>query len=304
MSTTSETDRRIKRERVLFVIIALVLIFNFVRRLYPVAEQSGSAENIITFLADLGMAVGLIGLGVRILKAIPREGEGRGKWVALLVAGSMAVAGIFVIHANGGPRVELPPRAVNSSALVSATIPNKAVPTPAIRNGPQSDSVANSADPLRLLIVFELKRLIETSNKRFEEIADSRWAQIIQTTDVEKRRTLTHDDFREFCRRQHRYFETIDEGASKFAEAKTKGISFPEFDDDPRSSPESLRLLRAYRDASIRYYAVLEANWDEYWPKGINTSEGQPKPWQKEATQLDAEMDTLLAKMNEIAGRK
>ena len=116
MSTTSETDRRIKRERVLFVIIALVLIFNFVRRLYPVAEQSGSAENIITFLADLGMAVGLIGLGVRILKAIPRESEGRGKWVALLVAGSMAVAGIFVIHANGGPRVgcrrerSIPPR--------------------------------------------------------------------------------------------------------------------------------------------------------------------------------------------------
>ena len=293
-----------KRERVLFVIIALVLIFNFVRRLSPIAEASSSAENIITFLADLGMAVGLFGLGVRILKAIPRGSEGRGKWVALLVAGSIAVAGIFIIHAKGGPRVELPPRRVDSTALVPATIRNETVATPGVRRGPESESTANSADPLRFLLVLELKRLIETSSQRFEEMDNSRWAQIIQTSDVEQRRTLTHDDFREFCRRQHRYFETIDEGATKFAEAKTKGISFPEFDDDPRSNPEALRLHRAFRDKSLRYYALLEANWDEYWPQGLKMSGEQAKPWQKEAMQLDAEIDALLAKMKEIAGQK
>lgn len=53
----------------MFVIIALVLIFNFVRRLFPVAERSGSTENIMSILFDLGMAVGLVGLGPRILKA-------------------------------------------------------------------------------------------------------------------------------------------------------------------------------------------------------------------------------------------
>jgi hypothetical protein len=293
-----------KRERVLFVIIALVVIFNFVRRLSPIAEASSSAENIITFLADLGMAVGLIGLGVRILKAIPRGSEGRGKWVALLVAGSMAVAGLFVIHARGGPRVELPPRPVNSAASLPATIPNKALPTPGVRHSPNAESTVPREDPLRFLLVLELKRLIETSSQRFEEMDNSRWAQIIQTSDVEQRRSLTHDDFREFCLRQSRYYETLDEGVDKFAEAKAKGISFAEFDDDPRSNPEVLRVSRAIKDKSLRYYALLEANWDEFWPKGLEISEEQAKPWQKEAKQLDAEMDALLEKMKETMGKK
>ncbi len=303
-STSEADDRRMKRERVLFVIIALVLIFNFVRRLLPVAERSGGAENIISFLADLGMAVGLIGLGLRILKAIPRESGGRGKWVVLLVAGSIAVAGIFIIHARGGPRVELPPRQVNSTAWVPATIQTQAVATPGVRQGPESEAAANSADPLRFLMTLELKNLIKTAGQRFEEMDNSRWAKIIQTTDVAQRRSLTRDDFNEFCQKQRRYFGTLDEGVDKFAEAKAKGISFAEFDDDPRANPEVLRLYRAYRDASLRYYALLEANWDEYWPKGLQTSGEQAKPWQKEAMELGAEMDTLLAKMKEVAAKK
>jgi hypothetical protein len=293
-----------KRERILFVIIALVLIFNFVRRLFPVAERSGSAENMLSILMDLGMAVGLVGLGVRILKAIPREGEGRGKWVVLLVAGSIAVAGIFLIHARGGPRVELPPRAVKSTALVPSTARNQAVPTPGVHKGPGPESTAASADPLRFLLVTELKNLIKTADQRFQEMDGTRWAKIIQTSDAKQRRTLTQDDFREFCQKQRRYFETLDEGAGRFAEAKAKGISFAEFDNDPRSNPEVLRFYRAFRDASERYYALLEENWDEYWPKGFPTSEEQAKPWQREAMKLDAEMDASLAKMKELAPKR
>lgn len=212
-----------KRERILFVIIALVLIFHFVQRLFPVAERSSSAVNIISVLADLGMAVGLIGLGVRILKAIPRGTGGRGKWITLLVAGSIAVAGIFVIHASGGPRVELPPRTINSSALLRSTTSSGAGPTPGIRTGPELESAANSADPLQFLMVLDLKRLIETGNERFAEMDNSRWAQIIQTTDVEQRKTLTHDDFREFCQKQHRYFATLDEGVDKSWRRRRRG---------------------------------------------------------------------------------
>jgi len=54
MYSTSEADKRtMKRDGGLFVIIALVLIFNFVRRLFPVAERSGSTENIMSILFDL-----------------------------------------------------------------------------------------------------------------------------------------------------------------------------------------------------------------------------------------------------------
>jgi len=54
MYSTSEADKRtMKRDGGLFVIVALVLIFNFVRRLFPVAERSGSTENIMSILFDL-----------------------------------------------------------------------------------------------------------------------------------------------------------------------------------------------------------------------------------------------------------
>jgi hypothetical protein len=92
------------------VIVALFLVVTFSRRLFPIVEMPRRSEIVLGILIDLAMAVALVGLGTRILKAIPRGTPGRGGWLSLFVMGLISLLGIFVIHLNGGQRVEWQPR--------------------------------------------------------------------------------------------------------------------------------------------------------------------------------------------------
>jgi hypothetical protein len=99
-----------KTERLVFVFVGILLVITFVRRLFPVDEMPGHAVMVITILCDVGMAVGLVGLGTKILKATPQGTPGRGGWLLLFGAGIISVMGIFFIHVTGGQRVEFAPR--------------------------------------------------------------------------------------------------------------------------------------------------------------------------------------------------
>ena len=71
------------------MIVALYLvIITFVRRLFPIAEMPRRSETVLTISIDLALAIGLIGLGTRILKAIPREGS-RTRQVAVIASGGL-----------------------------------------------------------------------------------------------------------------------------------------------------------------------------------------------------------------------
>ena len=55
---------------------------------------------------ELALGVGLVGLGIRILKGIPRGVAGRGIWIFLFGAGLVCFLAIFGIHLIGGQRVK------------------------------------------------------------------------------------------------------------------------------------------------------------------------------------------------------
>ena len=76
---------------------------------------------------DLALAIGVIGLGVRVLKSVPRGAPGRGKWLLLFVAGIVSVLGILAIHATGGQRVEWGPRTQTSTPALPADVNAKMV---------------------------------------------------------------------------------------------------------------------------------------------------------------------------------
>lgn len=76
---------------------------------------------VLTIVLDVGMAVGLVGLGTKILKATPQGTPGRSGWILLFGAGSISVVGIFVIHVTGGQRVEWGPRTTPLRSAFSDT---------------------------------------------------------------------------------------------------------------------------------------------------------------------------------------
>lgn len=99
-----------KVDRVIFAVLGVFLVITFVGRLFPVDEMPGRTVTVLTIICDVGMAVGLVGLGTKILKATPQGTPGRGGWILLFGAGIISIMGIFFIHLTGGQRVEWAPR--------------------------------------------------------------------------------------------------------------------------------------------------------------------------------------------------
>jgi len=46
---------------------------------------------------------------------------------------------------------------------------------------------------------------------------------------------------------------------------------------------------------------LFEANWDEWQAHGIKPTQGEAKPWQKEAMRLQSETDALRKQDNELS---
>lgn len=102
-------------ERRLLLFSSLSLVVTFIRGLGPVAERSGSTVNTLRFVFELAMAIGVVGLGFRVLKAARRDGTGQVRWLALMVVGTFAALGVFVIRLSDAlSPVSMPPRPTQS----------------------------------------------------------------------------------------------------------------------------------------------------------------------------------------------
>ena len=110
-----------KVDRIVFFFVGIFLVITFVRRLFPVDEMPGRGVMVLEILCDVGMAVGLIGLGTKILRVTPPGTPGRGGWLLLFGAGTISALGIFVIHLTGGQRVEWAPRTTPLRSAFSET---------------------------------------------------------------------------------------------------------------------------------------------------------------------------------------
>jgi len=69
----------------------------------------------------------------------------------------------------------------------------------------------------------------------------------------------------------------------------------------PASSQEPWRVRRALISACSEQSKLFEANWDEWQAHGIKPTQGEAKPWQKEAMRLQSEIDALRKQDNELS---
>lgn len=268
-------DRTLKRDRVLFTIVALYLVFTFVRRLFPTAEVPSPSVTILRVVIELALAIGLIGLGRRILKAVPRGTHGRGKWLFLFVAGLVSLFGIFAVHITGGQRVEWPPRSeVNAPAL------------PADLNA----------------MLSRIEELVASYQKADAEVDATRWVQTTAETsgDYKQLIKLPRQDLREYLAKQRALLEAVDRMIQflaeprfvadfnmvwSYAEARglTGGRKRPDID------PRSWRLIRQLYGPLYEFHKIIEENWEEWRLIESPVPEAERKPWHNEIVRLSAD---------------
>lgn len=276
-----------KWDRVLFVIVALFLVITFIRRLFPIEEMPRRSEMVLGILIDLAMAIGLVGLGTRILKAVPRGTPGRGGWLSLFVMGIISLLGIFAVHLSGGQRVEWQSRRSPSK--------NAALP-------------ADLKD-----MTLRMEGLVASFKKAEAELENTR---LIRATNVgpEERNKLSREDWRDCIAKQRAVVDAVDEMLEfltkpdfaanfnrvfSFAESQglTGGRKRPEIDPGP------WRVLRQYYVAEYSLNKIRETHWEEWDSTESPSPNAEPPRWREELEQLEADAKDARKQLNELSNK-
>jgi hypothetical protein len=274
-----------KWDRILFVIVALGLIITFIRRLFPIEEMPRSSEVVLKILIDLALAVALAGLGLRILKAIPRGTPGRGGWLSLFLAGLISTLGIFAVHLSGGQRVEWPP----------------------VRS--QSKTAAQPADLKDMTLRMEA--LIASYKKADAELDGTRWARTAYEAPADAKK-LSREDWREGVAKQRAVVEAIDEMLElltkpDFAANFNRVFSYAESQGltggrkRPDVDPRPWRLLRQRYAAEFSMNRILEKHWEEWHSTEPPSPGAEPKRWREDLEQLTADAKDAEKQLKELS---
>ena len=273
-----------KWQRVLFVIVALSLIITFVRRLFPIEEMPRRSAVVLMMIIDLALTIALVGLGTRILRAIPKGTPGRGGWLSLFVAGIISLLGICAIHLSGGQRVEWQPR----------------------RSQAKTDALpADLKDR-----VSRIEGLLAAFKKAETDAENTRWVQTSHNAPAEIQK-LSREDLREFLATQRAMLDAIDrilEYLAKpnlaadfnrvFSYAESRGITGGR--KRPKIDPRPWRLLRQIFVADFNANKIIEENWEEWRLITSPPPEAERKPWQKEVDRLIAEREAAEKELKEL----
>lgn len=275
------------RDRVLFVLVALYLVITFVRRLFPTAEIPRPSYALVRVAIDLALAIGLIGLGLRVLKTVPRGTPGRGKWLFLFVAGLVSVLGIFIIQITGGQRVEWQPR--TQSSLASPALP--------------ADLKA---------MVSRIEGLVATYQNADAELAATRWARTsAETGDPKQLAKLPRQDLREYLAKERALLDAIDRMREFLAEprlvadfnfiwsyAESQGLTGGR--QRPDIDPRPWQMLREIFGPALQLDTIIEENWDEWRLIESPIPEAERKPWHKEIARLSTEVASARKELTQL----
>ena len=274
------------RDRILFVLVVLSLVFTCVGRLFPASEMARPTQSALMIVIELALGVGLVGLGIRILKGIPRGVAGRGIWIFLFGAGLVCFLAIFGIHLIGGQRVKSPQ---SRSVLVD----------------PSMKALAAEIEIMNVRL-NELKALVE---KAAADLDNTRWERTGQAT-PNQLRNLGLEDLREYRSKQRALLDSIDrvlqyatesdfDGKSErlFRQAESQGLTL----DRKRPDLRSWRVLRRERGASYELTRIVEEHWEEWRSLESFPPEADLNPWQKEMKRLTSEETSAANQLHQLS---
>lgn len=162
-----------KTERRLLVLVPIVLIYAFARRVFFAETESASAGvSFLTILFDGAMVVGVVGLTLRRLK-YDGSREGPGAWLVLPILGLLAGLGLFVIRIGGADEPALPPPAAEANRWQTA-VPELERESGTGGSAPSIDAPMLTQNGGRLAVVVQAIRRQFRPGRIFKEITISR----------------------------------------------------------------------------------------------------------------------------------
>ena len=242
-------------------------------------------RNHTAIVIDLAIAVGLIGLGRRVLKAVPRGTDGRGKWLFVSAVGIVSLLGILVIQMNGGQRVEWQPRAqANHAPALPADLKD---------------------------MVSRVEALVASYQKADAEITETRWARTAAKREPRQLRLLDREDLREYLVKQRAVLDAIDKMLQFLAEprlvndfkrvwtyAESQGLTAGR--ERPDINPAPWHLLREVYGSVYEMNKLVDENWEEWRSREAATPEAEQKPWQRETKRLAAKAAAAQKQLAEM----
>ncbi len=280
-------DKAVKRDHVLFVMVALYLAFSFLRRLFATDEWSSRSETMLRIAIDLALAIGLIGLGCRVLKALPKGRRGRGTWLAVFAVGLVSLLGILALQINAAQRAE--------------------------RQSQYQAPLAQGMLAVLKDMVSQMDGLTAAYQKATLEIAATRWSQTF--SEKGDLRALARDDLRDYLAKQKALIDSIDGMLAFLAEPRvvndfgsswtyaeshglTAGRKQPDIDKTP------WRLRRRLNESSYAAYKLVEENWEEWRSIQSVIPEAELNSWQREMKRLAAEARAAQTELTAYQARQ
>lgn len=245
------------RERVIFVLSAVVLVMSFFSSLMPISESPSPRSNALSIAMELLAVIGLIGLGVLILGS---QASGRGKWVLVLVVGIVAALGILFIRLRGGSRMVLSPRFSYSSTRLEG-------------------------------LSKRLHELIDSYAQLAQKSAAKRWAQELEKPPAQ--RSLARSDLQDARQTIGQLCDCVGQILKLLAQAELEGINLsPAFASNEQVAirPEFWRATQQGFTALYEELGVVDQNWDDWVGKPFPENESELKPWQREVNQMHSKI--------------
>ncbi len=266
-----------KTEKILLVLVPIILLYDFAKRLFfPATEWLSPGVRLLTLVFEAAMVIGIVGLTFRRLKSTTRPIKAAGPWLALPGLGLLAGLGLFVMRLGGGDEAALPPHAPHSASR------GKSVPDDLRKWGERMET------------------LVASYHYAMAKYKASVWFQV-EGADLQK---LPRKDLRDFLARYDeliasydRMIEFLEEpGLQDKADAlvrfaKAQGVSPPQLE----LKPDGWRKRRFIDATNRKIWRIVDAHWEE-WRTNSWPPEGDPKPWEKEALALTSEIENAEKK--------
>jgi hypothetical protein len=270
----SATPKRNPPERILVVLCAVGLLLRFLFALQPADEVTSSALTTLTILIELGMMIGVIGLGVRVLQSQTR---GRAGWAIVLAIGVAAGLGLFVIRINGGPRVVLPAR----NTAFAPQLDDAAKEQMQSLHKTQASNPAPGVNFMKLRLALP----ISACKDALAQVKQTKWRQAKAGT---LRQSIVRQDIVDFNKKADAVIGSLDGLINEMNSTR----------DVPASERECCRLLREMYVLSRRQGQLFLDHYNEWKSNGLKPNAGEMKPWEKALEDLAAQVQVLASRQD------
>ena len=261
-------------ERILFVICTVAVLLKFVFALQPVDEALPSALTNFTLLIELGMMIGVIGLGVRILQS---QRTGRAGWGIILAIGVAAGLGLFVVRINGGPRRVLPARTSDFTAPLDDVAKEQ-------RQSLLKTQEATAASGVNFM-KLRLALPISACKDALAQVKQTKWRRAKAGT---LRQSIVRQDIVDFNKKADDVIGSLD-GLINAMNSTS---------DVPPSARDCCRLLREMYVLSRRQGQLFLDHYNEWKSNGVKPKAGEMKPWEKALQDLAAQIQVLASRQD------